>query len=83
MEILDENPESEILTQPVKPGAIRIILADSQAIYRVGIRKVFALEDDIAWWRRPIRWKICVRPSNAIPQTSFCWREACWPARPT
>ena len=32
---------------PVKPGAIRIILADSQAIYRVGIRKVFALEDDI------------------------------------
>jgi DNA-binding NarL/FixJ family response regulator len=27
--------------------AIRIILADSQAIYRVGIRKVFALQDDI------------------------------------
>jgi len=26
---------------------IRIILADSQAIYRVGMRKVFALEDDI------------------------------------
>ena len=26
---------------------IRIILADSQAIYRVGIRKIFALEDDI------------------------------------
>jgi two-component system nitrate/nitrite response regulator NarL len=26
---------------------IRIILADPQAIYRVGIRKVFALEDDI------------------------------------
>ena len=32
---------------PVKPGTIRVILADSQAIYRVGIRKVFALEDDI------------------------------------
>ena len=31
----------------VKPGAIRIILADSQAIYRVGIRKIFALEDDL------------------------------------
>ncbi len=29
------------------PSAIRIILADSQAIYRVGMRKVFALEDDI------------------------------------
>ena len=28
-------------------GAIRVILADSQAIYRVGMRKVFALEDDI------------------------------------
>jgi DNA-binding NarL/FixJ family response regulator len=28
------------------PG-IRVILADSQAIYRVGMKKVFALEDDI------------------------------------
>lgn len=28
-------------------GGIRVVLADSQAIYRVGIRKVFALEDDI------------------------------------
>src|SRR5215831_18314676 len=27
--------------------SIRIILADSQAIYRVGMKKVFALEDDI------------------------------------
>jgi two-component system nitrate/nitrite response regulator NarL len=27
--------------------AIRVILADSQAIYRVGMRKIFALEDDI------------------------------------
>ncbi len=27
--------------------AIRILLADSQAIYRVGIRKVFAIEDDM------------------------------------
>src|SRR6202051_4062015 len=30
----------------VAPG-VRVILADSQAIYRVGLRKVFALEDDI------------------------------------
>ena len=31
-----------------EPGTgIRVILADSQAIYRVGLRKVFALEDDI------------------------------------
>jgi DNA-binding NarL/FixJ family response regulator len=28
------------------PG-VRVILADSQAIYRVGMRKIFALEDDI------------------------------------
>jgi DNA-binding NarL/FixJ family response regulator len=30
-----------------KSAGIRVILADSQAIYRVGMRKVFALEDDI------------------------------------
>jgi len=27
--------------------SVRVILADSQAIYRVGMRKIFALEDDI------------------------------------
>ena len=47
MELLDETPDGEILDTPVKPGTIRIILADSQAIYRVGIRKIFALEDDV------------------------------------
>ncbi|MBS1816005.1 MAG: response regulator transcription factor [Acidobacteria bacterium] len=31
----------------VPAAAIRVVLADSQAIYRVGMRKVFALEDDI------------------------------------
>jgi DNA-binding NarL/FixJ family response regulator len=41
-EIHDTDRES----QDSSPG-IRIILADSQAIYRVGMRKVFALEDDI------------------------------------
>jgi len=39
VEVEDESTEEA-------PG-IRIILADSQAIYRVGMRKVFALEDDI------------------------------------
>ena len=47
MKLLDETPDGEILDGPVKPGTIRIVLADSQAIYRVGIRKIFALEDDI------------------------------------
>jgi len=47
MDFLDDSPEGDTVDAPVKPGTIRIILADSQAIYRVGIRKVFALEDDL------------------------------------
>jgi DNA-binding NarL/FixJ family response regulator len=47
MDSLDDSIDGEIPDAPVKPEAIRIILADSQAIYRVGIRKVFALEDDL------------------------------------
>src|ERR1700691_1557269 len=47
MEILDDNPDGETVDTPVKPGTVRIVLADSQAIYRVGIRKIFALEDDL------------------------------------
>ena len=47
MDFLDEAPDGETVDAAVKPGTIRIILADSQAIYRVGIRKVFALEDDL------------------------------------
>jgi DNA-binding NarL/FixJ family response regulator len=47
METLDDSAEGEVFEASVKPGTIRIILADSQAIYRVGIRKVFALEDDL------------------------------------
>src|SRR6202041_2756857 len=47
MEFFDDSAESERPDSPVNPGTIRIIIADSQAIYRVGIRKVFALEDDL------------------------------------
>ena len=47
MDYLEDSPEGEVLDSVAKPGAIRIILADYQAIYRVGIRKVFALEDDV------------------------------------
>ncbi len=48
MKNLDEVANGEVGAEiPVKPGTIRIILADSQAIYRVGIRKIFALEDDL------------------------------------
>jgi len=38
----EEEPD-----ESTSAAGIRVILADSQAIYRVGIRKVFALEDDI------------------------------------
>jgi DNA-binding NarL/FixJ family response regulator len=34
-------------THSVVAAPIRVILADAQAIYRVGIRKIFGLEDDI------------------------------------
>jgi DNA-binding NarL/FixJ family response regulator len=47
MDFLDESAEVELPEVVAKPGTVRIILADSQAIYRVGIRKVFALEDDL------------------------------------
>jgi len=33
--------------QSQSPATIRVILADTQAIYRVGTKKIFALEDDI------------------------------------
>jgi len=37
----------DLLTGPVKPDAIRLVLADSQAIYCAGISKVIAFENDI------------------------------------
>ncbi len=44
---LDEFvPDSEP-NEELEQATIRIILADSQAIYRVGMRKVFAVEDNI------------------------------------
>lgn len=40
----EEQPQT---TPDAPPPVIRILLADSQAIYRVGMRKVFALESDL------------------------------------
>ena len=46
--IRQEVPANPLVESPEEPAnAIRVILADSQAIYRVGMRKVFAIEDDI------------------------------------
>ena len=44
---MDAGGEDFLDDEAHKVAAVRIILADSQAIYRVGMRKVFALEDDI------------------------------------
>jgi DNA-binding NarL/FixJ family response regulator len=41
------NPAEIVPAHDAATTGIRVILADSQAIYRVGMRKVFALEDDI------------------------------------
>ncbi len=48
-ELIEESPaRNEIGEEAVESSSlIRIILADTQAIYRVGMRKVFALEDDL------------------------------------
>ena len=47
MDPSNSSADGENLDASAKPGTIRVILADSQAIYRVGIRKIFALEDDL------------------------------------
>jgi len=39
--------QSEVLQPEDSKGSIRVIVADSQAIFRAGLRKIFALEDDI------------------------------------
>lgn len=41
------NIDKELVVPSEEVAGIRILLADSQAIYRVGIRKVFAVEDDM------------------------------------
>ena len=47
VDISSNEPPQEAVEQHDGSSVIRIILADSQAIYRVGMKKVFALEDDI------------------------------------
>ena len=46
-EQLKDNSQSETSTTETPSQPIRITLADSQAIYRVGMRKVFDLESDL------------------------------------
>src|SRR6185437_12140788 len=42
-----DTSEEHVSEENAASSGIRVILADSQAIYRVGMRKIFALEDDI------------------------------------
>src|SRR3954468_5428704 len=60
---MGSTPVSVEQTEGVKPddgkGTIRVIVADSQAIFRAGLRKIFALEDDIR----------VVGQAETVPQT--------------
>ncbi len=47
MELLDKTHNGEVPDGLAEPGTIRVILADSQAIYSFGIRRIFTLENDI------------------------------------
>jgi len=42
-----QNHEKDHEENGIAAPGIRVILADSQAIYRVGMKKIFAIEDDI------------------------------------
>jgi DNA-binding NarL/FixJ family response regulator len=42
-----EKPGAAAVKSPAALNPVKILIADSQAIYRVGIRKIFALEDDL------------------------------------
>jgi len=44
-----QQPEKPVVAagKTPAPNPIKILIADTQAIYRVGIRKIFALEDDL------------------------------------
>jgi DNA-binding NarL/FixJ family response regulator len=44
---VDERSLNDVQEDDLPENGIRVILADSQAIYRVGMRKILALEDDI------------------------------------
>jgi len=43
----EEHISAPVSNELPKQAAIRLIIADSEPIYRVGIRKIFAVEDDI------------------------------------
>jgi len=52
-------PSSQLGSKDIKQGPIRIILADSEAIFRVGMAKIFAVENDLE----------VVAQTESLPQT--------------
>ena len=43
----EATPELQSESEVAPPGAIRVIVADSEPIFRVGVRRICAVEDDI------------------------------------
>ena len=63
---------AEVAEEAVITAGIRVILADSQAIYRVGLRKVFALEDDIRVIAQAEDAVESLRCASAVPDRCGC-----------
>jgi hypothetical protein len=57
---------------------IRVIVADSQAIFRAGLRKIFAVEDDIRVVGQAETLKLLWRNARQMPYKTFSSRlRAC------
>jgi hypothetical protein len=52
----------------------KIILADSQAIFRAGTAKVLAMDEDLGSLLNALIWIECTMPSRPFPAPSFCLR---------
>jgi DNA-binding NarL/FixJ family response regulator len=62
-----------------KPPAIRVILADTQSIYRVGIRKILALEDDIRVVAQAENFEQTVAAAQRYPADVILFESAITP----
>src|SRR4051812_23688467 len=62
-----------------KTPAIRVILADTQSIYRVGIRKILALEDDIRVVAQSENFEQTVAAATRFPADVILFESAITP----
>ena len=58
----------------VKPGPVQIIIADSEAIFRVGMAKIFALENDLEVVAQTENLPQTLTMISTFQRTSFCLR---------